>query len=849
MPRRKAAALGAVFLLSLCASAAALGQGFSSSPGNGVPLPAEAHALDDGATSLSQSPGSLAFVRALELDYVRSQAYGDQGASGDGLFLAGALGPLALGVSTEWIRPELGCFGATCSTRARRVSLGAGLRFGIAGVGAVRHSFSSDESYLLDKLSSWDLGLVLRPHRALSLSFAALDVDAPRFGPADLQRRYVVGLGVHAFGERLALGADAVFLQCSDDAALAASQPCGAGNPGLRFTGDFAFARGVHALAQASRDAQLQRWSGQLALGIDFGHLGLRYSQTLRPEQGAQGALRLRLSQESWPAVSLGGHAALLELDKALEAPKSSLLSALFGGARSDPHAQTLAALERLARDESVRAVVLRTSGIPGGLGKAEELRRGIAGLRASGKKVVFFLDSAGDLEYYVASVADRILAAPQAVLLINGFSATALFAAEGLSKLGVKAEFVRVGAYKNAPDLFSRKDMSAEQREVENALLEDVYGRFVHAVSERRHLGEEKVKVLLDRGILRPGEAVEGGLLDGLGYPDQLEEEVGKLLGGRVPLQEVSASRGSVREERWGPRARIALVRIEGTIAGGESKSDPLGVSTTSGATTVAKQIRKAADDPGVRAIVVRIDSPGGDGTASDLIWRELQRARKEKGKPVVASMGDVAASGGYYVAAGCDEIWAEPSTITGSIGVFAIKFDASELYEKIGVKLETVKRGRSADIFSTTRPSTEEERKLVQGWVDDFYATFVARVSEARGLSRDEVDKLARGRIWTGLQAQERKLVDRLGGLEEALAAARARAGLGAEDAVDIEDEGRAAALELADLATGTAQAPLSWAGPLPKREAIRALKSLELLGEPGTVRAVLPYLIEVR
>jgi protease-4 len=246
----------------------------------------------------------------------------------------------------------------------------------------------------------------------------------------------------------------------------------------------------------------------------------------------------------------------------------------------------------------------------------------------------------------------------------------------------------------------------------------------------------------------------------------------------------------------------------------------------------------------------VVRIDSPGGDGNASDLIWRELRRARKEKGKPVVASMGDVAASGGYYVAAGCDDIFAEPSTITGSIGVFFPKFDASELYEKLGVHMETVKRGASADLFGTNRPFTASEKATLQEWVDSFYEQFVERVAEARKLTREQVDAVARGRVWTGNQALERKLVDRLGGLQDALAFAGERAGLQAGDEVDVEDHGRAATLELSSIGAAAlgSELPLALLGEVPRREATRALKALSLLGEPGTLRAVLPFVIEV-
>jgi protease-4 len=486
-----------------------------------------------------------------------------------------------------------------------------------------------------------------------------------------------------------------------------------------------------------------------------------------------------------------------------------------------------------------VKAVVLRSGGLPLGTGRSEELRSGIEELRAAGKKVAFYLEAAGDLDYSVATAADRVYAAPQAVLAVNGFSATALFAGAGLDKLGVKAEFVRAGAYKNAPDVFTRRDMSGEQREVVNAILDDVFGRYLRRVTQARHLEEEKFRRLLDRGLQTPQEAQAQGLIDGLVYPDQLEEEVGKLVGGRVGLEQVGTQPPSVRSLRWAPPPTVAVVRVEGDIARGEGGRDPLGVVEVAGSEAIARRIHRLADDPAVKAIVVRVDSPGGDGSASDLIWRELIRARKEKGKPVVASMGDVAASGGYYVAVAADEIFAEPSTVTGSIGVFVGKFDLEELYRDLGIKLVTNKRGKSADLFSTARALSDEEKKTLQAWVDSFYDQFVDRVAEGRHLPRDRVDELGRGRVWTGRQAQERGLVDKMGGLRDAITSAKARAGIGVDEPVLLDDQGKreVSFLPSVQVLPGSL-APLS----------ARALRALSLLGEPGTLRAVLPFDLEV-
>src|SRR5260370_13364391 len=275
-----------------------------------------------------------------------------------------------------------------------------------------------------------------------------------------------------------------------------------------------------------------------------------------------------------------------MDVHRALELPKPGVVGVVVGQSSRDPLAETLAAFRRLAADSTVKAVVLRASDLPIGMGKAEELRAGIEEMQSKGKKVVFYLESAGSLEYSLASSADRIFAAPQAILTVNGLSATALFAATGLDKLGVKAEFFRVGAYKNAPDIFTRSEMSSEQREVQNALLDDLSGRYLARIEDKRHLEGGKRKALLNKASLKPQEARDGGLLDGLVYPDQLEEEAGKLVGGRVFLEKTSIDPPVVREQRWGPKARIAVVRVEGNILRGEGRRDPFGAGKTAGST-----------------------------------------------------------------------------------------------------------------------------------------------------------------------------------------------------------------------------------------------------------------------
>jgi protease IV len=812
-----------------CASSAAAQE---RSPTSGILPPARSFAVNDDATTLAANPAGLGFSQGVLFEYANERGFRSGLPRADGGYLSIGRWGLAAGAALEWLYAGSECTPATPCTR--RFTLGGALGGRHVVFGAAHHWFHSDESAAIDSLGSWDLGALARPFRWLSLGYTALDVNAPRFGATQLPRRHAAAVAIRPLGERLTLAADALFRSCAD------TGPCGLEHPDWAFTGEAQLVRGLQVVGQVGL-SDAGTVSGQIGLQLDFRWLGVR-SAARFPGAGGTGSQLsvVRASSAEYPGLDIPRRRAVeLDLDETLRRPRSGLIGVLLGQTHRDPLALTVETMHRLARDSSVKAVVLRSGGLPLGGGRSEELRSGIEELRAAGKKVAFYLESAGDLDYSVASSADRVFAAPQAILAVNGFSATALFAAAGLDKLGVKAEFVRAGAYKSAPDVFTRKEMSSEQREMVNAILDDVFGRYLRQVSDSRHLDEGKFRRLLDRGLLTPQDAQAAGLVDGLVYPDQLEEEVGKLVGGGIALQEGSTHVSSRRNLRWTLPPTVAVVRVEGNIARGEGGSDPLGIVEVAGSESIARRIRRLADDRSVKAIVVRIDSPGGDGTASDLIWRELVRARKEKRKPVVASMGDVAASGGYYVAAAADEIYAEPSTITGSIGVFVGKFDLEELYRELGLKLVTNKRGKSADVFSTARALSDEERATLQAWVDAFYQEFVDRVAEGRHMARQRVDELGRGRVWTGRQALERGLVDKLGGLREAIQAAKVRAGISPEEPVLLDDEGKrevgfAPALELLP---GSLR-------PLPAR----VLRALSFLGEPGTLRAVLPFDLEV-
>jgi protease-4 len=331
------------------------------------------------------------------------------------------------------------------------------------------------------------------------------------------------------------------------------------------------------------------------------------------------------------------------------------------------------------------------------------------------------------------------------------------------------------VGVYKNAPDQLTRASMSREQRESLDAFLDVESRRYEALVTESRGIPAPQFRKVLEEGLLPPAVAVRERLADEVVDPTQLDRASAAL----VPDSRWGGPyRPPSPERRWGEPRRIAVVPIIGTITEGPSRSDPFGFSRSAGSDTIERALRDAESDPRVAAIVVRVDSGGGDGLASDIMYRAVLRARTRK--PVVATMGDAAASGGYYAAMGADWVLAEPTTLTGSIGVFVIKPALEGLGKKLGINVETLKRGSSAEILGLYRPWTPAEQAAAQRWVDAFYGQFVDDVARSRRMDRAQVDAVARGRIWSGEDAKARGLVDALGGFPEAVAEARRRAGV---------------------------------------------------------------------
>ena len=440
-------------------------------------------------------------------------------------------------------------------------------------------------------------------------------------------------------------------------------------------------------------------------------------------------------------------------------------------------------ALRKAKVDDRISAVIIRPDGTAALWAKVQEVRDAVADFRTSGKPVIAYLEQGGEQEFYVASAADKVYLMPTASLDLTGIATYELFLRGTLDKIGAYPDALHVGDYKTASNIYTEKTYTPAHREMAESLNRDLYEQLVEGLAQGRHKSEEEIRALIDHGPYLPEDAVRAGLIDDVAYEDELDDKL-QLAGGmprwvkdedyrHVPQGSLGLNRGP----------RIAVLYAVGMISTGRSSDDTTQVL---GSDTVVEYLRKARADDSIRAIVLRIDSPGGSAIASDVIWREVMLTREVK--PVIASMSDVAASGGYYIAMPAHQIVAEPATLTGSIGVVMVKFVIDGTLDKLGLNMEQVTSGRFADMYSPVRPFTPEERAKVEEQMQATYEAFVEKAAAGRQTTPERIDAIAQGRVWTGKQAKDLGLVDELGGLQRAIALAKSRAQIAENTEVEL-------------------------------------------------------------
>lgn len=474
---------------------------------------------------------------------------------------------------------------------------------------------------------------------------------------------------------------------------------------------------------------------------------------------------------------------ALLVYSPSGDIPEIAPLEVPFGGfgdQASVSMLDTWRLLRRAAGDDHIKAVLVVPRGLTCGWGKIDEIREGLEAIRKSGKPVYARLEAPGMREYYLATAANKVFLSPEDWLDVKGLRIEAQYFRKTLDKIGVEVEVEHIGKYKDAADMFARDSMTPETRQVLDSILDETFTRLVTGIAKARGKRAEEVRALMDEGPFLAAAAKEKGLVDGLLYADQVEE----LL--KQDAKSASLSRVAYRDylraiedagDSGRRRPKIAILAAQGDIVRG-SLDGLFGEEQFITPRGMTRELRALAADSTVRGVILRVDSPGGDGIASDEILREVKELRKKK--PVVVSMSDLAASGGYYIAMTGDPIVAYPGTFTGSIGVIFGKVNLARLYEKLGVRTEVLKRGRFADIDSGSRALTPEGRKKLRESLDVFYDGFLKRVAEGRNLDKRAVNDVAQGRVWLGSQAKAIRLVDELGGIDRAIGLLKVKAGI---------------------------------------------------------------------
>ncbi|MBC7542425.1 MAG: signal peptide peptidase SppA [Candidatus Sericytochromatia bacterium] len=690
-------------------------------------------ALADEAQALLVNPAGLAFRNGWQGLFSKGwQGAGDGSllVTGNGLGVGYEQGSLPTG---DWQRGSLGL----------GVSLLPGLSLGLAG-----RAGQSGAGF-----TSLDAGLLWRPSDYFSLGASARDLTNPRIDGAVRPRTYQAGIGIRPGTDRLSFAVDLGWREGDPFTQLlprfeVVAQPCGGIN--LRGAVDL-------------------QGSAEVGLSLGWTHGEVGHSQGLNNTSPATfAAFHTGFVKPFWA----GDRTRLAELD--LRGPIVSQVSqGLLGGSSGQSLYRVLEEIKTAKESPEIGGVIIRLGGTSASWAALDEIRQALAELQGTGKKVITYIYGVNTPEYYLACQADRVVIHPLGDLSIRGLSMQITHYKGLLDKLGVSADFVKIGEYKSAVEPMTLESMSTANRRQMEAILDDQFERLVKAIATSRKLEPAKVKALIDHAQFTAKEAKEAGLIDVIAYEDEVIKAASSWFGGKEPTMTRIGNRETYRTA-WQDPDRIAIINADGALTEGRSGRNLLSGEAVLGADTLVKSIRLAANDMRVRAVVLRIDSPGGSVVASDIVWRELIKL-KEAGKPLIISMGEVAASGGYWIATPADRIVADPGTLTGSIGVFAGKMSFGGLYQKLGIHQEVLKRGEKADSETDMRPFTEAERAVMKTSIESTYAVFLDRVAAARGLTRDEVDSRGRGRVYTGAQAKQLKLVDELGGLSKAVELAR--------------------------------------------------------------------------
>jgi protease-4 len=784
-----------------------------------VATPASSLVSQDDASAIDVNPASLGVLPAWSLVYVHAQVDERGGWLGQGdavSFATPLLFGLALGTTLQSVRP--GTQAAHLGAPADRAIFGLSLAYAPwkrFSLGAAARAFSAGDARF-DGLSAVDFGLRWHAADWLGFSIVGRDLFASRkgFGTTGLDSggSLIAGWQVRPFGN-----SDLVL---DFDVGLDHRNRAG-GRVGLGFQIPYlGYASSVMELERVGDTDQVFRVLAELSASFENVTVGGGVVAGQQFGGRAGGYALARVEGQARAGVSPAGRVIDVELSGMTE---QSMVSVLLG-------------LDAAVRDERVSGVLLRprSSGI--GSAYAQELRMLVAALRGAGKRVVCHLEDCSGAEYYACAGADAILIDPAGSIRMLGTAADVLLFGKTLQSIGLHTDFVRIGDYKSAPEQYGQAQMSEPARDELRSLLTDIRGRVLQDLSKDLRVAPARVAAIMDDGPHLAAQAIRDKLVVRADDEPEMKQGAADFDGRAIVRSLPERARTD-----WHAGPRVGVVMIDGTIVDGDNVDIPFLGTHMSGGRTVVAAIDGLLADPLVRVIVLRIDSPGGAVLASDQIWRAVRRARAQK--PVVVSMGAVAASGGYYVASAGDEIWADPSTLTGSIGVFTGKVDAAQLAEKLGVGVESFQFGKRAGGQSLFRPFTPDERAALADRLRTFYRLFLARVATGRGLSVEQVDAVGRGRVYSGDTALRIGLIDHLGGFSSALARARQLANLSGDVEVTVLPKRRTGLLDFVLGATDARAQALTATLPVELRAALARAAVMQRLGAT-TALALLPY-----
>jgi len=714
---------------------------------------------DDGALSMWSNPANLGFDPDPSFGLIYAQPFGGDADAlqQSTLAMAGNLGPLGTGFAYTGGANEPAWWTLSTSLgirTARTVSMGA--HFGWQLPDGEGNDFVTV-----------DLGLGWRPTHWIGFSGTGRNVGGPA-SHLGVKEQYGGGLALRPLEDRIVVGAD--YIVNADPAADV---------PG--FLEATVKAEPIRGLGIRAFMNQLGQYGIGLEMGLGEANIGAHAHLDNNGSPTALGSLTSRDDNHS--LLNSGKVVPEFVLNSAFPyQPRRGLF-----GSSGESYLHLLSRLEAAAKDRSIKAMVLHLDWSPFSFAQIEEILAIVDLAQENDKQVIAYLgEDAGNGATMIASGADLVLMHPAQQLGLVGLSAELMYFRGTLDMIGVDPQFSRRAEYKSAAESMTHTGATAAAREQMDALLDDISDRLIARIAEGRNMDATAVRDLIDKGPFTAAEAIEAGLIDGTAFPDELGKRARKFLKRTAYLDD--EWRLKDRRKGWQAPKEVAVILVEGTITTGKSQGPGFfGGGQSAGSETIIEQLKAAQNEDSIKAVVLRVDSPGGSAFASDEIWRAVSEFQRS-GKPVVVSMGGVAASGGYYVSANADAIYASSSTITGSIGVIGGKFSMEGLYDKLGIEYELYNRGRNAAMFSSSKPFDDVEYAAFDKLIGDTYRQFTNKVAVGRAMEQEEVEQVARGRVWSGQDARDRKLVDEIGGFSDAVNRARVEAGIGPATRVEL-------------------------------------------------------------